>query len=534
MINLLIADDEPLVQAGIKSMVNWEELGIHLIGTATNGSIAYNMIKEHSPEIVITDIKMPVMTGLELAKKCFEEKRTLPVFIILTSYEDFHFAKEALTYQVLDYLIKLELTPEVLTTTIRRAIARVQELQQSNQAQESAPDSLYLIKEQFYTRLVMNLFESENQFLSQAGNLNLSFDYASYAVSYLEILSSQTQELSAEQQLNLYSSCLQIAGEITPKYLPCHVLSLDTKHFLILFFLSPDHTANYKEILGSTLRQVSQMLFNYYSVNVHASVGSLVHTPMQIASSFQDAKQIFSQVDDTTPILFAEDIDTGENLRNVFNISLFKEDIRKAYTEYDEKALYDIFTSIIELFSDKPTHNVQAMDAAGNILYLSLSLLSDGEQIVSEIFRDRPNGYRSLYELTGVEQIMEWLTVLRDGLCDSFSTHKKDYKNHIVAHVKKYINEHIEEKLTLNKVAEVFNISPNYLSILFSKYNDMGFTDYINQSKIQAAITMLEKGDLKVYEISDILGFESAFYFSRVFKKVTGLSPRDYVNTHTH
>lgn len=196
--------------------------------------------------------------------------------------------------------------------------------------------------------------------------------------------------------------------------------------------------------------------------------------------------------------------------------------------------MYDIFTSIIELFSDKPTHNVQAMDAAGNILYLSLSLLRGGEQIVSEIFRDRPNGYRSLYELTGVEQIMEWLTVLRDGLYDSFSTHKKDYKNHIVAHVKKYINEHIEEKLTLNKVAEVFNISPNYLSILFSKYNDMGFTDYINQSKIQAAITMLEKGDLKVYEISDILGFESAFYFSRVFKKVTGLSPRDYVNSHTH
>ena len=184
----------------------------------------------------------------------------------------------------------------------------------------------------------------------------------------------------------------------------------------------------------------------------------------------------------------------------------------------------------MELFQNRPSHYVQALDAAGNILYLSLSLLSNGEQIVSEIFRNKSNGYRSLYELTNVEQILEWLTVFRDGLCESFSTHNKDYKNHIVINVKKYINDHMEEKLTLNKVSEVFNISPNYLSVLFSKYNNLGFTDYINQSKVDAAKKMMAEGDLKVYEISDILGFESAFYFSRVFKKVTGISPRDYIS----
>ncbi len=96
--------------------------------------------------------------------------------------------------------------------------------------------------------------------------------------------------------------------------------------------------------------------------------------------------------------------------------------------------------------------------------------------------------------------------------------------------VKKYINDHVEEKLTLNKVAELYNISPNYLSVLFSKYNDTGFTDYINQSKIETAKRLMTDSDLKIYEISDTLGFESAFYFSRVFKKVTGISPRDFMN----
>ncbi len=530
MINLLIADDEPLIQAGIKSMINWEEYNIRLIGTAANGAAAYEMIKEYAPEIVITDIKMPVMSGLELARKCHEEERLLPVFIILTSYEEFQFVKEALTYQVVDYLVKLELTPQVLGGALKRAIGKVSELQASAQVSEPAYGNIYFLKEQFFTRLVLNLFESEQQFQLQADNLNINFTFPAFAACYVEIRSGKLGSMSAEKQLNLYSNSLQMAKELTSKYVPCHVLSLDTKHFCILFFLDGEHADDYRGVIQKAVEQVSAMLFNYYSVTIHATVGAPVTTPLQIASSYQDAKQAFSRVTHENPILFFEDIPASEPLKNVFNISLFKEDIRKAYAEYDGKALYDIFTSVMELFENQSAHYVQALDAAGNILYLSLSLLNDGEQTVSEIFRDRNNGYRSLYELTNVEQIMEWLKQFRDGLCDSFAAHNKDYKNHIVTSVKKYIQEHIKEKLTLNQVAEVFNISPNYLSVLFSKYNDTGFTDYINHSKIEAAKEMMSGGDYKIYEISDVLGFESAFYFSRVFKKITGVSPRDYMN----
>ena len=527
MIQLLIVDDEPLIQAGIKSMINWEEYNIHLAGTASNGAAAYEMIKEHSPEIVITDIKMPAMSGLELARKCQEEGRLLPVFIILTSYEEFQFVKEAITYQVIDYLVKLELTPEVLGEALKRAIGKISELQASTQIPESAYTNIYFLKEQFFTRLILNLFESEQQFALQAGNLNIDFNYPAFVVGYMEIHSERLPLMSTEKQITLYTNSLQMTEELTSKYVPCHALSLDTKHFCILFFLDGENAADYRCIIQKAIGQVSAMLFNYYSVTIHMAIGAPVTAPMQIASSYQDAKQAFSQVTHEKPLLFFEDIPASEPLKNVFNISLFREDIRKAYAEYDEKALYDIFTSIMELFENQSTHYVQALDAAGNILYLSLSLLNDGEQIVSKIFENRSNGYRSLYELTSVEQILDWLKIFRDGLCDSFAAHNKDYKNHIVINVKKYIKE---EKLTLNNVAEVFNISPNYLSVLFSKYNDTGFTDYINHSKVEAAKEMMTEGDYKIYEISDILGFESAFYFSRVFKKITGLSPRDYIN----
>lgn len=530
MINLLLADDEPLVQAGIKSMINWEEQDIHIVGTASNGAAAYEMISRYSPEIVITDIKMPIMSGLELVKKCREEGRTLPVFILLTSYEEFQFVKEALTYEVVDYLVKLELTPESLQKTIARAVHKVRSLQEASPVPKAAYGNIDLLREQFFTRLVFNLFESEEQFFSQAGNLKLDFDYAAFAACYVEICSAKLSDMRPEQQLSLYTNSLQVTSELLSRYAPCHVLSLDTRHFCILFFLEDANALNYRNVIQRAVEQVSAMLFNYYSVTIHVSVGAPVRGPMLLAASYQDARQIFSQTSAEKPLLFFEDVPASEPLKNVFNLSLFKEDIRRAYAEYDEQALYDIFTSIMELFEGQTAHYVQALDAAGNILYLSLSLLNDGEQLVSGIFEGKRGGYRSLYELTNVEQILDWLRVLRDGLCDRFSTYNKDYKNHIVINVRKYIAGHIREKLTLNKVAEVFNISPNYLSVLFSKYNDVGFTDFINQTKIETAKEMMADGDYKIYEISDILGFESAFYFSRVFKKITGVSPRDYIN----
>lgn len=125
MYQLLIVDDEPLVQAGIRSMLNWNEMNIDICGTAMNGQAALKIIEETSPDIVITDIKMPVMSGLELAKVCRERYgENSPYFIILTSYEDFQMARDALSYQVSDYLVKLELTPEVLKTPSTGSLLR--------------------------------------------------------------------------------------------------------------------------------------------------------------------------------------------------------------------------------------------------------------------------------------------------------------------------------------------------------------------------------------------------------------------------
>lgn len=115
MLRILLADDEPLVLIGLQGMLEWEKLGYTVCGTARNGRIAQELIEREQPDIVIADVKMPVMDGLDLARAC-HEKGPLPVFIMLTSSEDFSYARRAIEAGVVDYLVKMELTPRASAT----------------------------------------------------------------------------------------------------------------------------------------------------------------------------------------------------------------------------------------------------------------------------------------------------------------------------------------------------------------------------------------------------------------------------------
>ncbi len=528
MYQLLIVDDEPLVQAGIRSMLNWNEMNIEICGTAMNGQAALKIIEEKSTDIVITDIKMPVMNGLELAKTCRERYgENCPYFIILTSYEDFQMARDALSYQVSDYLVKLELTPEVLKKAIDKVLAQIS---QSRKKQISAIN-IHPFYDKFLISLLHDLFESEEQFLLQSRDLNLNFDYGAYVCCYGEILSPQADQLSAEQQISLFTTSLQMIRELGGKYLPLYALSLDLRHFALIFcFTDPTDTEDYAVSLTEILQNISGTLQNYYNVTLRCGIGLPVQTPGTICDSYQYARQIFQNTEDHASIVVFDTDHSRESARNSFNISLFKNDLTRAFEEYDPDILKNTIQSLCDLFRDHPGHYVQALDAAGNILYLSISLLQDGESIVSGFFAEDPDGYRSLYKQSNVEHVLQWLLSFCDKLCELFQNRRKDYKNHIVTNVRKYINEHVNERLSLNEVAAVFGISPNYLSQLFSKYNDTGFSEYINICKITEAKRLLEEENMKVYEAAEALGFESAFYFSKVFKRVEGVSPTEYVN----
>lgn len=132
MIKLLIADDEALVCIGLQSMLKWEKYNIEIVGIAHNGAQEEEMIESLQPDIVITDIKMPVKSGLEVAESVREKHGRLPLFIILTSYEEFEYAHAAIKVQAVDYLVKLDLTPQTLENSIKKVTAIIGDYKSSD------------------------------------------------------------------------------------------------------------------------------------------------------------------------------------------------------------------------------------------------------------------------------------------------------------------------------------------------------------------------------------------------------------------
>lgn len=531
MTKLLIVDDEPLVQIGIKSMLNWEEYGIEVCGTAMNGAAALEMIAEYSPEIVITDIRMPIMNGLELARACREKYGRIPLFIFLTSYEEFQLIKEAMTYEAIDYLIKLELNAGALEEAVKKAITRLENLQATLKNKETGRPLLQSYYDKFFLRLLHNLFDTEEQFHLQAKDLKLDFGDACYCAALFEIREEAHAAMDHSKLMNLCNSTFSMARDILNKHIPCYAISLDMKHFAVIFHIyrSEDYDA---KAMQAAVKNAADMVHNYFNVAVLAGIGTPVEQPLKVCESYQEARQAFGRAHTTAPIVLFSHDDT-QSVKNAFNIAVFKNDITKAFDEFDTDVLYRTLSEIIELFKAHPLRFLQAADGACNIPYLALSLLPDGEENMSEIFASYSDGYRSIYRFTNVDQIIEWMVILRDGLCEVLKSKRKTYKAHVITNVQKYINSHITERLTLNEVAGVFGLSPNYLSILFKKSCQIGFSEYISQAKIAKGKSMLLEQDMKVYEVADRLGFESAFYFSKVFKKVEGISPREYIQQNT-
>lgn len=530
MIKLLIVDDEPLVQIGIKSMLRWDELGIEVCGTAMNGKAALEMIRQYRPDIVITDIKMPVMNGLELVKICRDEFGPIPLFIILTSFEEFSLIKEAMSYQAIDYLIKLELDPGSLKSSIEKASERLEELKAKESfRQNQGRPTLLSYHDKFFMRLLHNLFENRDQFSIQSRDLGLDFSARQYLACHGELLSCVSESLDPEGQINLYSSSLQMMREILTKYAGCYAIALDKTRFALIFHF-PDEQPEMETVLEA-LNNGRSMIRNYFNVELSAGIGEPVDDPLKISISYQEARQAFNLCSPDAPFVpFTQT--ASSSIRDSFNLAVFKEDLTRAFEEFDTDALYDTLTVISQLFAANPQKLLQTMDGACSILYLALSLLPEGEEILSGIFSASPDGYRSIYRMKDVFQIVRWLEQLRDGLCEALKTRRKTYKDHVILNVQKYILNHIEEHLSLNEIAAVFGLSPNYLSTLFKKTCSMGFSEYITQRKISRAKPLLLEQDLKIYEVADRLGFESAFYFSKVFKKVEGISPREFVQAH--
>ncbi|MDL2230084.1 response regulator, partial [Treponema sp. OttesenSCG-928-L16] len=390
MIKLLIADDEPLVCVGLSSMIPWEDYNIEIVGTARNGRQAAEMIEKFRPDIVISDIKMPLKSGLELAEECFEKYGEIPLFIILTSFEEFEYVRRAIKFQAVDYLVKLELNAEILARTVNKALGILERIRGSGAAESVRRNAVNSLGEKFFLRLCNGLFESRDQYLAQKEELGIDFSAPAYSVLSCEI--EPPDDSGKEADPSLYANAVQMIREITEKRIPVHVMTLGLRQFTMTLWLSETDRDAQKQSITNTLEAVMTGVRNYFSLNFRAAAGFPVDDPFCLSESYHSSRRIFRDCRPDRPLIVFESSVTGES--GDFNFSEIRPVIRRAFEELDSAALHEAITAICDFFEGRTDLCLHALDAAGCILSMALTLLPEGEELVSEIFSDDAEGYR--------------------------------------------------------------------------------------------------------------------------------------------
>lgn len=526
MYRLLIVDDEPLVLAGLKSMIDWDTLGIELAGTAANGQQALEIIRQGDIDLVITDIKMPVLDGMELLDSCRKEMDFCPEFIVLTSYEEISYLRKAITLDAAAYLIKLELTEDGLRKDLEKAISELELRQGSSRKNDSGTTGI--LKNAFFIRLLNNVFKEDEETIlkERASAYGLTGKYFSVVIADIEF--DPDVDLSETERSRVLISTMQLVQDTGSRKMSLVVLPLAVQRFAIITGSFLGEVENSDQSVAENLETVFQQAENYFKITLSGGSGRTTDCLKNISLSYAEARHaLLNNHPDSAEIKIRH---CTSNIGSRHSPDLFKKKSFHSFLETgDGEAIKQYFTDLINNLTQNRFHFAECLDVSCSLLYEVSGVLSGADQILEQIFQKWEGGYKSIYWLNTAEQIIEWLGCLKEGLFEEFSSRNKDYGEMVCQQIKHYLDKHYLEKIGLNEMAAHFNMSPNYLSTIFNKMNHHGISHYQNTRRIEKARELLLSGKYRIYEISEMTGFDSPFYFSKVFKRITGTSPKNWL-----
>ena len=524
MYSVFLVEDEVLIREGIRTLIDWPEHGFQFVGEAQDGELAWPQIQKLKPDILITDIKMPFMDGLALSRLV---KKELPgtTVIILSGYDDFSYAREAISIGVSQYLLKPIAKDQLLEALAQVRANKDKELEQTrylSQFNREMQDYLTNSRRGFLDLLVSGK-ESVPTLLERGEKLGLDLSAEGYNVILFlmeeELLATGYSAILADLQRDLSASFP--ASE--------HVVMFGLGVDMLVFLIKGDAAdiSTLTEGCVGTVRELCAPLKG--TVNWSLVVGEPVSRLSEVADCYRGArKQLFHRGAAAQPAPDSFD-------PNDVDIS-----------QMDQRALSKFFTSgltedvdaFVDDFFDSLSEN-----AGQSFLfrqYLVLSVQFAATNFLTELgfskeelhLADAAALQRSLVSLGGAKEYTR--TVLRQTLTLRDQAATSHYGS-ILQRALAYLKEHFAEAdINLNKVAKLSNVSAPYFSAVFSQQMGKTFVEYLTALRMERARELLRCTDESSGDIAYEVGYSDPHYFSFLFKKVNGCTPRDYRAGRSH
>ena len=538
MYRVMIVDDEPLILAGIASLLDWKEYGCEISGKAANGQQALKLMEEQKPDIVITDIKMPGMDGIGFMKAVKERGWDDVIFILLTNLEEFSLARQALSLGAVEYLVKMELTEEKLADSLKLAMER----REMKRKAEAAGTAVTVSREEAVRGYIEKLLTDGGTFSGGASSGNageasaqnqgegydsclrrpvlaiISFNYGYEGFS---------SDFTREDQKKVISFAENIIEQRVKGYFDHSCLVRRELNSLVLV-MSTDGIEDYREQIRSLGEKIISVVKDYFEVSVSVAVSSRKESLGEFGALLYEAMSATNHYfyHSLDPVVFySEECETSARHTGSFHIGFLKKDLSQAVALNDSGRLEEILDQVACLLREHNPSRQQAVNACANLYFFLSSFFEDGEE---PDFPYEVNIMEKLGRLGTLGQIIQWINWFKEAVSGILERRRDTRVDKIAEMVREYVMEHYKERITLGQAAEALNISQGYLSTAFKKQSGESFTNYVSAIKIEKAKELIASHQYMMYEVSDLLGFDTPFYFSKVFKKVTGMSPKEY------
>nr|WP_314462858.1 response regulator [uncultured Clostridium sp.] len=531
MVKIFLAEDEKIVREGIKNGIAWEKYGFEFAGEAPDGELAYPMILKSKPDILLTDIRMPFMDGLELAEMA---KRALPDIHIMffSGYDDFEYAKRAIKIGAADYLLKPVSSSQLLEALERMSETIMQEKSEKGYKQEflkQQEERKQMDRDRLFDIIVSGKL-SLPELLRKGQEHNLSLSAPMYNLILFQAKGAESQEQYSDENV-LFDKRLKEELEGRADIIGFNRLS-EGYGFLIMGEESDMErkVAYYSELLIRLAESFPEMEYS-------GGTGTPVCRLSEIRTSFKAASRAYAcrYMLDRNQILTAEAAvrihnDTGSISLEGIDITKLSRDIIPNFLKNGSVPEVKYF---VEEYMEACGNNINSLIFRQYILmdvYLAVigfvsQLGFEPEQVLKE-FGDAKTLQPCVNSMDSAVKYTR--DILTKAISFRTTCSQKKYRL-VLEKAVDYIAAHYQdEDISLNAVASAVNISPNHFSTIFSQEMEITFVEYLTKVRMDAARELLMKTDLRTSEIGYQVGYKDPHYFSYLFKKIHGITPKAF------
>lgn len=520
MIRIMIADDESILRKGIVNLINWSSLHCSIVYEASNGIDAKENLELTKPDIVITDIKMPRMNGIELAEYIYLNHPHIKI-IFLTAYADFNFAQSAIKFGVTDFVIKSTDPIENVEKAIIKARDSILiQQEKDNKSTKARVEN----REILFKDILMGQLPNNQSLLDRMQSLDIELSL--YYSLVFEMDSLVYNALSPQEQEHLSSSTLTFLALVFKDYKHYQVATAPLS-FSVFLELSDAPDSNSEFDLISLCREFSSMVLSFLNIRINIGISRLHSTIEEIREAYRESLSALTGLfynDNESVYIYGLNED---NFPEVLRESTYIDRIIQHIQSTDLTGAIDILNELM-LKQNDSKQPVERIKRTGIMLCSLCSKQFDNYNLdqnsMAVVVADF---YNKILLSKSINALIELLTNMLT-ITSAYLSSRENQSNYLINKAMIYIRENYKGRISLQQVADHVHVNSSYLSRLFSKETGNTLVEAINKFRIDKAKDLLATTQMKTFEVAAEVGFDDATYFIRLFKKYTNIRPQDF------